>query len=270
MQTKPLQNPMYKNILFSLMAVSGIVLMTNLFGHSTANSAGYILYGVLPAIPLFLALIHVKKFRMSGKHGLAWVIFAGALASRFIAEQLWTIYDKILEIDPWPSEADFFYLLFYGLFAAFSVLYLRPFMASINWKKITVSIAISVAIFVPTIFQIVSIYDEQWKVKGNDIIIGMLYPIADSIVIVPTVIALILFFEGKVNFLWSVIFIGILCLIVSDTLFLMEEIDSTYEVGHPLDIGYFAMYVLFSFGLYHNIKVFEIPKSRFYRKTDLR
>jgi hypothetical protein len=269
MQTRSLQNPMYKYILFSLMAVSSIVIVTNILGHSTANSVGYVLYGVLPAIPLILALLNVQKFRMSGKHGLAWIVFAGALASRFIAEQLWTVYDKVLKIDPWPSEADLFYLLFYGLFAAFSILYLGPFMASINRKKIAVSIAVSVALFVPTMFQMVSIYDEQWEVKGNDIIIGMLYPISDSIVIVPTIIALMLFFEGKVSFLWSVIFVGILCLVVSDTLFLMEEIDSTYEVGHPLDIGYFSTYVLFSFGLYYNMKVFTIPKQRF-RESDLR
>jgi hypothetical protein len=252
------------------MAVSGIVLVTNLLGHSTANSIGYVMYGVLPAIPLILALFNVQKFRRSGKHGLAWVVFAGALASRFIAEQLWTVYDKVLEIDPWPSEADLFYLLFYGLFAAFSILYLRPFMTSINRKKIVVSIAVSVAIFVPTLFQIVSIYDEQWEVNSNDIIVGMLYPISDSIVIIPTVIALMLFFEGKVNFLWSILFIGILCLVVSDTLFLMEEIDSTYKIGHPLDIGYFSMYVLFSFGLYYNMKMFTIPKPRFYKESDLR
>ncbi|MEM3143438.1 MAG: hypothetical protein QXW91_02280 [Candidatus Nitrosotenuis sp.] len=269
MQTRPLQNPMYKYLLFSLMTISGIVIVTNLLGHSTANSVGYVMYGVLPAIPLVLALLNVQKFRMSGKHGFAWIIFAGALASRFIAEQLWTVYDKVFEIDPWPSEADFFYLLFYGLFAAFSILYLKPFMTSINRKKIVVSIAVSVAIFAPTMFHMVSIYEEQWEVKYNDIIIGMLYPISDSIVIIPTVIALMLFFEGKVNFFWSAIFVGILCLIVSDTLFLMEEIDSTYEVGHPLDIGYFSTYVLFSFGLYHNMKVFTIPKSRF-RESDLR
>lgn len=132
------------------------------------------------------------------------------------------------------------------------------------------SALVSLAIFMPTAISLVSFEKSQWETRGFDIIMGATYPIADSIIMVPTVIAILLFFEGKVSFLWTAIFVGILCFVVADILFLIEEIDSVYDIGHPLDIGYFWAYVLFAFGVYHNMKYFERPKVRFSNPNDLR
>lgn len=261
---------MRKKIPLSLFAVALIVIIVNLIDPSAAKTVDYILYGILPAIPLTLSALYARRIGLVGMHGKAWFAFTGAIASSFIAEQMWAIYDAVLGIDPWPSEADFFYLLFYGFFAVFSYFYIKPFASLVNGKKIAISVLVSVAIFMPTAASLVSVDGAQWETRSFEILMGAVYPMADSIVMVPTVIAILLFFEGKVNFLWSAIFIGILCFVISDTLFLMEEIDSTYDVGHPLDIGYFWAYILFAFGVYHNMKYFEKPKVRFSSPEDLR
>lgn len=264
------QDILRRKIPTSLFAVAAIVATVNLIGPSTAKIVDCILYVIIPGIPMVLSVLYVKRIGFAGMHGKAWLAFSIAVTSSFIAEQMWMIYDKILHVDPWPSEADFFYFSFYVFFSIFSVFYIKPFAKSVNAKKITMSALVSLAIFMPTAIGLASFEKSQWDARGFDIIMGVAYPIADSIIMVPTMIAIMLFFEGKVGFLWTAIFVGILCFVVADMLFLMEEIDSAYNIGHPIDIGYFWAYVLFAFGVYHNMKYFEKPKARFSNPNDLR
>lgn len=248
---------LYKKILASLVLVASVVVVANLFGEQTAGIIDSVLYGVIPAFPMILAIIYLKRAGISGAHGKAWFFFAAAVTSRFIAEQMWTVYDKFLNIDPWPSEVDLFYFLFYVLFAVFSVYYLKPFVRAIDKKKMAVAVLVSAAVFTPTVFHLTSVRSDALDGAFPELAVGIAYPVADSAVMVPAVLAILLFFEGKVSFLWSAMFVGILCLVAADTLFLIEEIESTYSIGHPLDIGYFWMYMLFGFGVYHNMRYFE-------------
>lgn len=87
--------------------------------------------------------------------------------------------------------------------------------------------------------------------------------------LVPVLIGLVLFIEGRVNFMWSLTLVGILCWIIADTGFLLLTLDDSYYTGHPMEIFYLAGYVLFSFGIYDQIKLFSKRPSigrQFYRR----
>src|SRR5260370_1287652 len=78
-----------------------------------------------------------------------------------------------------------------------------------------------------------------------------------SIVLIPSMIGVALFFKGKVNFLWSLLLIVMIFEVVADTAFQYFSLDNSYYTGHPVDILFLWSYLLFSFGLYDHIKIFK-------------
>ena len=69
------------------------------------------------AIVAFLCLLYAAK-NMEGRAKSAWLIMAVAMLFESFAEGTWAFIEVVLHEDPFPSMADFFYLMFYPLFAA--------------------------------------------------------------------------------------------------------------------------------------------------------
>jgi len=90
-------------------------------------------YAILPALLTFFATyLAVKLRKLKHPNAKAYAFFALGSAFWFIAEQLWQLYDHIWEGDPFPSEADIFYIAAYPCHIAFLVIYLKPTLKSIN------------------------------------------------------------------------------------------------------------------------------------------
>jgi hypothetical protein len=109
-----------KFLLLSLLITAIIMLYVNFLNGETRTLVANLVYIPVPGIMLVLSIIIASKFRASGKHGKAWILFALFAGSWFTAEQIWMIYDVVYKIDPWPSIADFFYLVGYPLLTAFT------------------------------------------------------------------------------------------------------------------------------------------------------
>ena len=205
-----------------------------------------------------------KKHSTTGNHGKAWIAFAVFSTCWFIAEQVWLVEELFYHQKPFPSGADFFYIAGYPAYFIFAILYLKPFRKLITKKMIILSSLVSIAILVPSMYWTLENSSDEDQFS---IILGAVYPIADSIVLVPAFIGVRLFFGGKVNFLWSLMLIGILVEAVADTGFQYFSLDDSIYTGHPVDILFLWSYILFSFGIYDNIKVFK-SKMNSYRDTE--
>lgn len=99
---------------------------------------------------------------------------------------------------------------------------------------------------------------------------GAFYSIADAIVLVPALLGVSLFFGGKVNFLWSLMLIGIIVEAIADTGFQYFSLDNSYYTGHPVDILFLWSYIMLSFGVYDHIKVFKAKRNSLSDKESLR
>lgn len=64
----------------------------------------------------------------------------------------------------------------------------------------------------------------------------LLYPISDAIMIIPALIGIALFFKGEVNFMWTLVCLGILSVFIADTVFFLAQFDDTYYTGSPTEI----------------------------------
>jgi len=246
-----------KFLVFSLFAIAFGILVTNLISEDTAIVFTSWSYVFTAGSFVVLSFIMMVKTRGIGSHGKAWILLFLFAISWFTAEMLWDVYELILDIDPYPSEADFFWLIGYPFYFGFLMFYLKSFRKAISKKMIVAASVFSIVLLTPALY--VS-YDTDLEVTDIENILALSYPLLDAIVLVPALIGVTLFLTGKVNFLWTLMCLSIMCVIVADIGFFYGTLEDDYYSGHPIDILWHWSYILFAFGIYDHFKIFKIKK----------
>ena len=247
-----------KCLAISLFAIVFGILITNMISEKTAIVFASWTYVATAGSVLVLSIIIAVRTRLIGNHGKAWILFAAFAISWFTAEMVWDVNELILDIDPYPSEADFFWLIGYPFYFGFLVFYLRPFRRAISKKMMAVASVLSIALLIPALY--VS-YDADLESTDIDNILALTYPLLDAVVLAPTLIGVSLFLTGKVNFLWTLMCLAILCTITGDIGFFFTTLEDEYYSGHPVEILFHWHYILFAFGIYDHFKVFKPDKE---------
>ena len=139
----------------------------------------------------------------------------------------------------------------------FLMYYLKPVRKAASRNVIIGSALVSIAILIPGIYMTYS-FDPKVSLLEN--ILASSYPVADSIILIPALIGVVLFFKGEVNFTWSLICLGIILQSAGDTYFQFATFTNTYYSGHPSDILFLWSFLLFTFGVYDHIKIFKKTK----------
>lgn len=238
-------------------AIGVVILLANLAGQDYPMLATNLIDFIITAPLAFLSILLAVKNGTAGNFGKAWACFAVFAVLWFVADTLWTIYEMIYQIDPFPSEADFFWLVGYPVYFLFTIFYLRPFKNSISYRIIAVGIGASIALLAFFMY-VVSAETPSLTFEGA---LAIAYPVADVIILAPTIVGLSLFFRGQVSFLWSLLLFGMLCTIAGDIGFQVLSASDQYYTGHPVDIPYLWAYVFFAFGIYYHLKIFRTRNS---------
>lgn len=235
-------------------ATALIILGTNYLDREYATLSSNFLNLAITAPLVAVSILVLIRERTRGNLGKAFACFASFAITWFAAERIWTIYEVIYMIDPWPSEADFLWLAGYPLYIAFTIFYLKPFRNVISLKLVTSAIGIAA-----TIALLLTYYAglQESSLSELETALGLAYPLADAISLVPVMVGLALFFRGQVSFLWSCMVFGMLCFVVADYGYLYFSLDDSYYTGHPIDIPYIWAYVFFLFGAYNHARVFK-------------
>ncbi|MGI0069759.1 MAG: hypothetical protein ACREAN_05830 [Nitrosopumilaceae archaeon] len=258
-----------KYLLISLVVSGFAFLIAESIGKETAIIFGNWIF-VLAIVPVILSGILVKRNGLIGNHGKSWIFFLIFIITWFIAEQVWMINELYFHEEPFPSSADIFYMLGYPFYFAFVIHYLKPFKNSISKKLVVSTSLIAIAVLIPNLYMT---FQNESDETQTAIILGAIYPIVDAVVLIPSMIGVVLFFRGKVNFLWSLLLIGFIIEVIADTAFQYFSLNNEMYTGNPVDILFFWAYVIFSFGLYDHIKIFNKShdkKNTFDNKESLR
>lgn len=246
-------------LITSLLAISAGIIVANITSDDTARQFAGWSYIFTAGSVVVLALLTVSRTRFVGSHGKAWVLFAGFAILWFVAEQLWNVYELIIDIDPYPSAADVFWIMGYPLYFGFLVFYLKPFRQMISKKMVITASLMSLVLVIPS-FYLSYNYEDRGDI---DFLLGLTYPVLDSIVFAPALMGVSLFFKGQVNFLWTLMCLAILSIVAADTAFLFITSFSEYDSGDPVEILFHWGYILFAFGIYDHYKAFRgVDNSR--------
>ena len=248
------KNELQRLLLVSLIGTGLAILVSTFLGKEIVKSVTDVMYILATAVFVILSIILVLRFKKTGDHGKAWLFLLGTSVSWFLAETIWTVYELIYDKNPFPSIADVFYLSGYPLMFGFLMYYLKPVRKAVTKKMMISAILVSASIAIPSIYMA---YSPEPDVTLFENILATSYPILDSIIFIPAIIGIALFFRGEVNFTWSLICIGILCFAIGDIGFQYATFTNTYYTGHPADIILMWSYILFSFGAYDHIRIFR-------------
>lgn len=256
-----------KLLLISLIVTGFSFIIAGSYGKETAIVFGNWVF-VLSVAPVVLTAVLIKRKGIQGIHGKSWVFFLIFAILWFIADQLFTYNELYLHESPFPSSADVFYLAGYPFYLMFVLNYLKPFKNAIS-KKLIISVSlIAVTVLVSNLYM--TLENNSSDETQVAITVGLLYPIADAIILVPTIIGVVLFFRGMVNFLWTLLLIGFICEVIGDTAFQYLSLSNEMYTGHPIDMLFLWAYIMFSFGIYDHIKLFKSKKNSLDNKEDLR
>ena len=217
------------------------------------------LYTIIPGTLIILsiwALARADKIEDISKKSLLFLSIS--FISWFTAELTWNLFRHVLEIDPYPSIADFFYIAAPMFMFISLILFLQPLQNKIKKTHVIFSSLISTLILIPIL---IITFEVNSEVVWFEIAIAMIYPIVDAILLVPAIIAILVSLQAKKNSFWTMILIGIIIFIVGDDLFLFLVIDDQYYDGNPVDILWLTSYVIWSFTIYNLIYKSKKPST---------
>ena len=188
-------------------------------------------------------LVALLKRRDIGRSRLFWVqlMLGLALACDLVAQLGWAINEEILNVSPFPSWTDGFYLAFYiFLFAAILVLPGWRSTPITRLQMVIDGLAVTVAVGVFSWYYLIgpTVYDETSSLLS--VIVASLYPIFDLILLICLIVALVRTEDPKLRRVVGLLTASIAIVVVADSIFQYRELSGTYLTGSPLDASWVA------------------------------
>lgn len=254
-----------KFLILTLVSIALVLAIANLIGKDIASIVSLTLYFPVTISLVTVSVVLSKRFGLKGSHGRAWLLFTVFAILWFIAERISFYYNLTLGEELFPSEADGFWLAGYPFLFVFTMYYLKPMKEMIDKKIILVALATSVTVLISTLYLT---YGQNEGADHFAFVIAIAYPIADSIILAPAIVGMMLFFGGKVNFLWSLMCIAIVIETIADAGYLVASLNGSYYQGHIVDTLYLWYYVIFTFAVYHHIIIFKDHRKDPYKNVE--
>lgn len=205
---------------------------------------------------VFSIILTIKLYKQKHFQSKAFLFFAIGASCWFTADQIWVTYDQVFHADPFPSEADIFYIAAYPFFVIFLLISLKPILESITKKIWLFSFTLAFAFLIPSL--IASSNSLEEAEGGLDIVsksIALSYPILSSFQFIPAIIGIMFLAKKEVSYSWMLLLFGFLIYGVSDTFYLFSQLDDSYYDGHPVDLMYLYSFLLLIFSLHSRLKL---------------
>lgn len=194
------------------------------------------------------ALSRADKIQDISKKSLFFLVLS--FVSWFAAEQTWNLYEHVLAIDPYPSIADFFYISAPILMFISLIIFLQSQRSKIKKTDVIFANVVSILILIP---MLVMTFQSNSETEFFEITVAMIYPIVDTALLIPAIIAILFSLRGEKNSFWAMILIGIIIFVIADDLFLFLVIYDGYYDGNPVDILWLSSYLVWTFAIYNLI-----------------
>ncbi len=246
MQISTRSSQVQKYLAISLLTIVVIWAISYFLGQNAAILSSDFLYIPLTTILTITAFFQVYQIRNEHKNIVTWYAFAIFALTYSIAQHIWSLNEIILDQKPFPSLADV-------AFTISSICMILFFMLIIKSKKQLISRWMYAIAIPPSCFIIAaSVY---FFMTNNteatlDNIVSLVYPILDSIALVPALIGIVLYFRSRIDFATCLICFSMIPLTIGDILFQITSADGTYYSGSIADLFFYIQITLLIFGVY--------------------
>lgn len=208
-----------------------------------------------PLLVSAVSLIIAYRYGLSKVFGKAYLVFALAYFSIFLAELTYYAYDVIYGIDPYPSIADVFFFAMYPLLSIHILMNLKFFKTKIPAKQKLLFAAIPIIIF--SIYSGASLdeyggYEEMISDEeaAFDYFYGLIFVAGAAITLSFAALGAIIFRGGLLGVAWALLLIGILIFTIGDVWYYWLEVVGEYDLTHPVNLLWYipdgiVIYALF-------------------------
>lgn len=163
----------------------------------------------------------------------SWVLIAMAYLSYAIGEAIWFEYESVLHISPFPSSADYFYLLYYPLLLVGILSF--PFAPTERDETILMWLDIAIVLGSASMVSWFFLVAPLWSagLAGWELIISIAYPVADLLALSGVVALLQRDVERVQRVVMLFLALGILLMTIPDSLFAYyENFQIPYAMPH--------------------------------------
>jgi len=216
-----------------------------------------VLFPATAGVTAIFSFLTLKKYGWIKKTQFfkIWLGFSLGILLWSLGELTWAVHVLYLNVNPYPSLADGFYLggyvfLFLALtlfFKMFQMGFSKPMLAE------TVSVTGVLAIVVGYVLLL------PITASGDDSVtlaLDIAYPSLDIILFFFAFAVLLIFIEGEVGKTWLFLTLGVILNVVADLLFSYAELKGFYYEGHPFELFWLWGYVAFLLGFHIHKKEF--------------
>jgi len=230
--------------LLGIIFLAAIVFQSYLYFVETTDQIEEGIAYLSMSTPLLVSaasLVIAFRYGLSKVFGKAYLIFALAYFSLFLAEFTYYAYDVIYGIDPYPSIADVFFFALYPLLSIHILVNLKFFKTKIPIKQKALFVAIPIIIF--AIYSAASLdeYGGYEEMIGDgeaafDYFYGLIFVAGAAITLSFAALGAIVFRGGLLGVVWAVLLIGILIFIIGDVWYYWLEVVGEYDLTHPVNL----------------------------------
>ena len=203
---------------------------------------------------------------------LPWVLVALALAT-FASGDI--VYDLLTHVfgqkDPFPSLADVFYLATYPLFAGGLVAMVRARRGERDSGALLDALIVTTACALLAWLYLIVPYVRAADMTVFEKLISVAYPLGDIAIL--SVLARLLSDGGRRNTALKLLVVGAGGLLCADVAYGAIQLDGTWSVGGPTDIGWVLFYIFWGAAALHpsmgDLTTRQPPRRRHLSSTSL-
>ncbi|HZD74081.1 MAG TPA: sensor histidine kinase [Actinomycetota bacterium] len=172
----------------------------------------------------------------------AWYLLAGALVALTTGDTLYNVRVRLLHSGQvFPSVVDLCYLLTYPLLILGLLLLIRRRSPGRDIPSLIDAAIIAIGIGLLSWVFLIAPYVHAGELSLAQRLVSIAYPLGDVLVLAVAIRLAI--GTGRRHPAWWLLAIAILAVLVADSLFLFLQLNGTWQVGGPVDIGWIAFYV---------------------------
>ncbi|HEX2212304.1 MAG TPA: GGDEF domain-containing protein, partial [Mycobacterium sp.] len=174
-----------------------------------------------------------------GRRRTAWTVMTVALGAWAVADLIWLLSEYVFRIEPFPSPADVFYLIF-SVLAVPAMLLMAPegtySRRHADWRVTLDALTVALGSFLLAwILTLSSVYDAHDG--GLAVVLALFYPAVD-IVILAVAVAVWARVDAAQRTFTGLLVLGFATMTVTDSAFAYLVAESTYSTGHIIDLGW--------------------------------
>ena len=202
------------------------------------------------------SILVARKYRGSAMFTKAYMFLGIGFFSWFVGDIIYYYYGLVLDIYPYPSPGDFFFVLNYGF--AIAHLYLNTRFFKKNWDAGLKAIIIIIPVFAVASFSLFAFF--TWTMEGMydelafDLAYGNIFVIGVSLLFAFAIVGMLVFRESALKEVWLLLASGIFLWAVADTIFVYLETTEEFTHDHPVNTIWFASFMLILYALYKHHK----------------